>query len=145
VSRRIVFDTNTVASALIFTNGSLAWLRRHWLEREFVPLISRAAALELKRVLGYPKFRLAAADCVELLAGYLPYCDVVELTESCPVVCRDVKDQLFLDLAQSGRADVLVTGDQDLLVLAGQTDFVIETPATYRVRVLGGDTGIRPL
>jgi predicted nucleic acid-binding protein len=45
-----------------------------------------------------------------------------------------VKDQLFLDLAQSGKADILVTGDDDLLALAGQTVFVIETPEEYRRR-----------
>ena len=45
-----------------------------------------------------------------------------------------MKDQLFLDLAQSGKADILVTGDDDLLALAGQTVFVIETPEEYRRR-----------
>jgi predicted nucleic acid-binding protein len=40
-----------------------------------------------------------------------------------------------LDLAQSGRADLLISGDQDLLILSGQTTFVIETPEAYRRRV----------
>jgi predicted nucleic acid-binding protein len=48
-----------------------------------------------------------------------------------------VKDQLFLDLAQSGKADLLVTGDDDLLALAGQMAFLIETPETYRRRISG--------
>jgi predicted nucleic acid-binding protein len=55
--------------------------------------------------------------------------------ESCPIVCRDLKDQMFLDLAQSGGADILVSGDEDLLVLVGQTGFAIETPEAYRIRV----------
>jgi predicted nucleic acid-binding protein len=42
---------------------------------------------------------------------------------------------VFLDLAHSGKADVLVSGDSDLLVLAGQTDFIIETPHAYFDRV----------
>ncbi len=33
------------------------------------------------------------------------------------VACRDPTDDRFLDLAVNGRADVLVTGDLDLLVL----------------------------
>jgi predicted nucleic acid-binding protein len=57
--------------------------------------------------------------------GYLPNCEVIE---RCAVVCRDVNDQIFLDLAQSGKAEVLVSGDQDLLTLAGQTTVLIETP-----------------
>jgi uncharacterized protein len=50
-------------------------------------------------------------------------------------VCRDAKDQPFLDLAQSGGADLLVSGDQDLLQLAGQTTFFIESPEAYRRRI----------
>ena len=98
-------------------------------------LLSRATAAELIRVLGYPKFALSAADYGELLAEYLPYCDVIEPRERCEVVCRDAKDQAFLDLAQSGRADLLISGDEDLLVLAGQTTFLIETPEAYRRRM----------
>ena len=135
MSRRVVFDTNTVVSALLFANGSLAWLRPHWREGECIPLLSRTTAAELDRVLTYPKFRLSPADRYELLADYLPFCQVVELTKRCPSVCRDPKDQPFLDLAQSGKANLLITGDRDLLALAGQTSFLIETPEAYRRKV----------
>lgn len=135
MSRRVVFDTTTVVSALLFANGRLAWLRQHWREEGCTPLLSRATAAELTRVLGYPKFRLSQDERRELLGEYLPYCEVIELTEKCDLVCRDINDQPFLDLAQSGKADLLVSGDQDLLVLAGPTGFFIETPEAYRRRV----------
>jgi putative PIN family toxin of toxin-antitoxin system len=135
VSPRVVFDTTTVVSALLFANGRVAWLRRHWREGRCVPLISRATAAELTRVLGYPKFRLAAEDARELLADYLPYCETIDITERCATICRDAAHQAFLDLAESGKAEVLVSGDQDLLVLAGQTSFAIETPDDYRRRM----------
>jgi predicted nucleic acid-binding protein len=76
---------------------------------------------------------------IELLAMYVPYCQSLDPLERCPIDCRDLKDQALLDLAQSGKADVLVTGDKDLLALAGQTAFVIETPEDYRRRVVGGE------
>ena len=135
MSRRVVFDTTTVVSALLFKNGRLAWLRQHWREAGCVPLISRATAAELTRVLHYPKFGLSLDDRRELLAEYLPYCEVIEPTEKCALVCRDANDQPFLDLAQSGRAYLLVSGDQDLLALAGQTTFIIEAPEAYRRRI----------
>jgi putative PIN family toxin of toxin-antitoxin system len=135
VSRRVVFDTTTVVSALLFANGRLVWLRQHWRERGCVPLISRATGGELARVLRYPKFGLSPDDARELLAEYLPYCEVVEPAERCASVCRDASDQMFLDLAQSARADVLISGDQDLLTLAGETRFLIETPEAYRGRI----------
>lgn len=131
----MVFDTTTVVSALLFVNDRLAWLRQHWRERGCVPLISRATAAELTRVLRYPKFGLSTDDARELLADYLPYCEVVEPAERCASLCRDADDQMFLDLAQSGRTDLLISGDQDLLTLAGETTFLIESPEEYRTRV----------
>lgn len=135
MSRRVVFDTTTVVSALLFANGRLVWLCQHWQQGACIPLISRATAAELARVLRYQKFRLSPEDCRELLADYLPYCEVIEPIERCASVCRDANDQPFLDLAQYGRADLLVSGDQDLLTLAGQTTFPIETPEAYRRRI----------
>jgi putative PIN family toxin of toxin-antitoxin system len=128
----VVFDTATVVSALLFRDGRLAWLRQHWREGGCLPLISRATAAELTRVLGYAKFQLTSDDRREILAEYLPYCEVVEVTGRCQQVCRDANDQPFLDLAQGGKAELLVSGDQDLLALSGQTEFRIETPESYR-------------
>jgi putative PIN family toxin of toxin-antitoxin system len=132
---RVVFDTNTVVSALLFAHGRLAWLRSHWQEGACVPLVSSETAAELMRVLSYPKFRLSMEDRLELLGDYLPFCETVELKERCPPICRDANDQKILDLAQGGGADVLVTGDEDLLMLAEQSSFLIENPEAYRRRV----------
>lgn len=132
MSRRVVFDTGVVVSVLVFEEGRLAWLRRRWREGRCIPLISRETASELTRVLGYPKFRLSADDRRELLADYLPYCEVIDVTKKCRVICRDANDQAFLDLAQSGKADFLITGDGDLLALAGRTKFMIAPPEAYR-------------
>ena len=136
MTRRVVCDTTVVVSGLLFSNGRLAWLRQHWREGGCVPLICRATAAELTRVLRYPKFGLSADDARELLAEYLPHCDVIEPAEMCATVCRDAKDQPFLDLAQSGGADLLIRGDQDLLMLAGQATFLIENSEAYRRRVV---------
>ena len=133
--RRVVFDTNVVLSALLFPAGRLAWLRTHWREGGAVPLISPATARELTRVLAYSKFRLSEQYRMELLAMYIPYCESLNPVDKCLIECRDAKDQPLLDLAQSGKAGLLVTGDEDLLTLAGQTAFVIETPEEYRRRI----------
>ena len=132
---RVVFDTNTVVSALLFTTGRLAWLRAHWSQGVSLPLISHATAAELTRVLSYPKFRLSADDRIELLGDYLPLCQIVDAKKSCPQTCRDPHDQMFLDLAHSAKADALVTRDADLLALANLTRFAIETPPSYLARM----------
>jgi uncharacterized protein len=138
-TRRVVFDANVILSALLFPAGRLARLRAHWREGGAVPLVSPATGRELTRVLGYSKFRLSAQFRMEALALYLPYCEHIDPVDKCPIECRASRDQPLLDLAQSGKADLLVTGDEDLLALAGLTAFVIETPEAYRNRLLGGD------
>ena len=108
-----MFDTSTVLPAL---------------------LISAITTVELTRVLAYPKFGLSA-DRRELLGDYLPCCEVIPVRERCAMQYRELKDQQFLDLAHSGKADVLVSGDQDLLVLQGRTGFAIESPQAFASRV----------
>jgi putative PIN family toxin of toxin-antitoxin system len=136
VTRRIVFDTSVVLSTLVFQGGQLAWMRAHWRDGECVPLVSRDTAEELIEILKYRKFHLTVERRDELLADYLPNCEVVEITRKCSIVCRDKNDQAFLDLAHAAKAEALVSGDRDLLILAGQTKFLIESPEAYRRRVM---------
>jgi putative PIN family toxin of toxin-antitoxin system len=118
---RIVLDTNVALSALLFPGGPAARVRRGWQSGRFVPLVSSVTATELIRVLAYPKFRLSPAERDELLADYLPWGRVVRVPEPPPATpaCRDPCDAAFLQLAVAGHARALVTGDGDLLTLAG--------------------------
>ncbi|MGE0030075.1 MAG: putative toxin-antitoxin system toxin component, PIN family [Steroidobacteraceae bacterium] len=117
---RVVLDTAVVVSALIFDGGRLAWLRRAWRGGIIRPLASKATAAELLRVLAYPKFSLAPKEQRVLQADYLPFCEPVTATVPARSVprCRDPYDRPFLSLALAGSADFLVSGDDDLLVLA---------------------------
>ena len=130
---RVVLDTNVVLSALVFGKGPTAQLRAAWQSGDFVPLLSTATAQELVRVLAYPKFRLDAQSQQELLADYLPHALVVQVPEPPPAVpaCRDPFDLPFLQLAVVGKADVLVTGDADMLVLAAKLRFRISPPEAF--------------
>lgn len=132
---RVVFDTNTVISALLFGRG-MSWLADHWRSGVSVPLVSRATANEFIDVLRYPKFGLSDEKVEAFVARYLPFAERVEVDEAVLRLpdCRDPKDRIFLALADAGRADVLVTGDDDLLALQIQTRFAIETPERYRGR-----------
>jgi putative PIN family toxin of toxin-antitoxin system len=136
---RVVLDTNTVLSALLFPAGHLAWLRELWEGHRIVPLASRAAVDELIRVLAYPKFKLQEEEIGVLAGSYLQYVEVVEvdaLTMKGLPRCREEADQIFLQLAAAGKADVLVTGDRALLELAGRTTFAIETAVQFKERFL---------
>ncbi len=133
-----MLDSNVVLSALLFRHGALSRFRTLWQERVIVPLVSAETAKELMRVLAYPKFRLSDSDREELLADYLPFTQAVRPDDYPNALarvpsCRDPFDDMFLDLAQAGDADLLITGDRDLLDLNDpyqrRMRFLIVTPA----------------
>ena len=119
---RVVLDTNVVLSALVFGGGAAGQVRRAWQRGVLLPLASTATVRELVRVLAYPKFRLSQMDQDVLLADYLPYAETVRIPRPPPHVpeCRDVLDEQFMHLAVTGKAQVLVSGDKDLLVIAAE-------------------------
>jgi len=136
---RLVLDTNVLLSALLFRSASMTWLRTAWQCEEILPLVSRDTVSELLRVLSYPKFRLKTDERNDLLADYLPWCETVGIPDPPPVTpeCRDPFDQPFLILALTGSAHTLVTGDRDLLALAGSFPVPILTPAEFQSRMQG--------
>ena len=134
---RVVLDTNTVISVLVFRRGRLAWIRELWTAGRILPLVCRATARELIEALAYPKFKLEGGEIQALLAAYLPFTEAVEVPDDTPAnipLCSDPDDQKFLHLAAIGRADVLVTGDRALLELAEPVPFSVETAAAFKKR-----------
>jgi putative PIN family toxin of toxin-antitoxin system len=118
----VVLDIKVVLSALVFGGGLAGRLRVAWQQGGFVPRASTATAQELMRVLAYPKFRLSKLEQDELLADYLPHTETVRIRQQPPPVpdCRDLLDLPFMHLAVAGKAEVLVSGDRDLLLLADE-------------------------
>ncbi len=118
---RVVLDTNVVLSALVFGGGAAGRVRRAWQQGAILPLASTATVQELVRVLAYPKFHLSQAAQDELLADYLPYTEAVRIPPPPQVPeCRNVLDEPFMHLAVAGKAQVLVSGDRDLLAIAAE-------------------------
>ena len=78
---------------------------------------------ELERVTGYPQFRLDAASRDNLLQRYRAHLTIVPIPSSdvdLPPLpkCRDPDDQMFLELAQYTKADLLISRDNLVLKLA---------------------------
>ena len=144
---RVVLDTNVVLSALVFRAGAAGQVRLAWQRGLVLPLASTATVHELVRVLTYPKFRLSKAEQDELLADYLPYAETVRIPQPPPTVpdCRDALDLPFMYLAVAGKAQVLVSGDRDLLAIATEFERKTSCPImpldifckTYCVEALG--------
>jgi len=139
VIRRAVLDTNVVVSALLFERGRLSWLRPSWMAGDFRPLVSHATAAELLRVLSYPKFHLSDQEIEALLGDFLPFAEPVEVKEATAALPRlsDPDDRIFLQLAEAGTAEFLVTRDQELLAVPTPGDYRIISPAEFGATLRG--------
>ena len=95
-------------------------------------LISEPLWQELTLVLQRVKFRkYFTVEEREAFLDFLAFKgEWVSITSRCEV-CRDPKDNMILDLAVSGQADCIISGDQDLLVLDPFQGIRIVTPATF--------------
>lgn len=89
--------------------------------------ISTPILNELKIALQYPKIKskLLPNKTAKFMAWYKYNTQLITVTASLNI-CRDPKDNKFLELAKTVMADYIITGDQDLLVLSsfGDTQIV---------------------
>lgn len=130
-SKRIVIDTNVIVSALIFSNSPTMKSFRE-AKAEGLILISSDILSELIDVLHRQKFdRYLSREIREdFLASFSTEAKIIEITETIDI-CRDAKDNKFLELAVAGKATHIITGDQDLLELHPFRGISIVTPQQF--------------
>jgi putative PIN family toxin of toxin-antitoxin system len=127
---RSVFDNNLLVSAAL-----LVGVPRQAFDKLLgngVVLVSVPVLLELAEVLNRPKFDkyVTHDERMRFMVSFLKVAEMVEIRETI-VACRDPKDDKLLELAVSGNADFLVTGDKDLLVLSPFRGVEIITPREF--------------
>jgi putative PIN family toxin of toxin-antitoxin system len=131
---RVVLDTNVLVSAVIRPLGSMGRLLQRLRAGDFIFLYSEATIQEIADVLGRPQLRqkygLQDEDVQTVLALLLLRGEAVTPTERLQI-CRDPRDDKFLEAAVAGHADALVTGDADLLVLGVIDGIPILTPGAF--------------
>jgi putative PIN family toxin of toxin-antitoxin system len=95
-------------------------------------LVSAATVAELDDVFRRPKFNkyLREEERLEFLAALVREAEVVDVT-AVITDCRDPKDNMFLELAVSGKASHILSGDADLLVLHPFREIAILTPQAF--------------
>ena len=114
---RFVFDANVIVSAFLFKN-SPPRLALETAKNQGIIILSDTVIDELSNVLSRSKFDRYLAKSIrqELLETLVEASLLVQPSESIDE-CRDPKDNKYLELAISGHAESLITGDEDLLVL----------------------------
>jgi putative PIN family toxin of toxin-antitoxin system len=128
---RFVLDTNVVVSALLLA-GSLP---RQAFDKALIEgtiLVSFTVLAELAEVLGRKQFDkyLLEEERTQFLVSLLKRAELFEPVEKI-TECRDSNDNKFLELAVSGKADCIVSGDDDLLVLSPFRGIQIITPREF--------------
>ena len=131
---RVVIDTNVLISGLLSTTSAPAQAVEKAVTK--AQLVATLETLrELIEKLHSPKFdryvRRERRDALlERVASLVEIIDVLQPIRA----SRDAKDDKFLEAAVNGRADVIVTGDKDLLDLNPFRRVAIVTPAEYLAR-----------
>lgn len=131
---RIVLDTNCIVSALVFSRSRLSPLRTYWQASRYIPLGCEETVNELIRVLAYLKFELSREDIEQLLGDILPFLEVCQVQGAYDPIdgLHDPSDAVFIRLAQQAKADLLVSGDGDILGLQDKIPgLAISSPADF--------------
>lgn len=117
---RAVVDTNILVRALIKPKGTVAPVLGRLRQGAYTILYSSGLLEEIVDVLGRARFRVKygiRGEDVEVLVSLI----VLRGERVVPIqkiqVCRDPEDDMLLELAVGGRADLIVSTDEDLLVL----------------------------
>jgi putative PIN family toxin of toxin-antitoxin system len=127
---RIVIDTNVFVSAAL-KDKSLPSIALHLAAQRAVLLKSAATETQLLEVIARPYLApLIAPATSDWLKQLMANAELVAITERISA-CRDSTDDKFLELAVSGHADCILTGDGDLLVLNPFRGIRIVNPATF--------------
>ena len=127
---RVVVDTNVFVSAAL-KDKSFPALALHVVGQRGMLLKSAATEHQLFEVLARPQLAaLIDQASVDHIGKLMAAAELVTITERI-AACRDATDDKFLELAVNGKADVIVSGDADLLVLNPFRDIPIVMPATF--------------
>ena len=114
---RATFDTNIFVRSLIQKENLANHLISLWLDGRFVLVLSQAIVDEVRGVLLRPalmrELQYTRTEAMRLI-NLLSQARIVEVTSSAEL-CRDPKDDIFVDCAVSGRVQFLVSYDNDLI------------------------------
>ncbi len=147
---RVLLDTNVLISHLLSPQRKSPV--HHILEAAFLGeidlLFPKEVLDELRKKIPekpYLAERISPQQAEELVALLSEISeDIPTITIEIPAVTRDAKDDYLIAYALVGRADYLVTGDTDLLILENVEDVEIVTPRQLWECIASGETSQRP-
>jgi len=131
---RVVFDNNVLISSVLLEN-SVPDKALTKAEADFTILCSEPIFNELVAKLFLPKFDkyVSIQTRKKGLKYFAQKALFIEPTEEI-TICRDPKDNMFLELAVAGKASCIITGDKDLLELHPFRGIKILSPSDFLIQ-----------
>jgi len=135
---RAVVDTSVLVSGLIRRQGTTGEVLRAFRDGHFTLVYSTPILVEIIDVLGrdafQKKYHIQPAD-ITALVNLIRLRGELAIPRQPVTTCRDPKDNKFLEAAVAGKADVIVSGNNDLLVLDAFENIPILRSAEFLARV----------
>jgi len=130
---RVVLDTHVLVSGLAYPNSILGRIIAVWQQGGLDVALSHYILDELVRVLPRLKrIRMTSSEIRDLADSLMFQACIVEPSEGRAEALRDPADQAILQTLLAAKAQHLITGDKDLLALAGR--YPIITPLNFWTR-----------
>ena len=130
---RVVVDTNIIVSG--YLGGALEAIIVAWKSGKFTLVVSDAIADEYHEVLKRPKFKIERAELDDFSALLLDKAEFVSPLETISAIVADPADNKFLEAAVTGKANLIVSGDDHLLELKTYGEIPIITARDFITRL----------
>ena len=135
---KIVLDTNVLVSGILSPNGAPAALLRALLTERVTLCFDERIVSEYRDVLTRTKFSFDP-ELVDELIGLLEAAGSPTLAVPLAVTLHDPWDQMFIEVAVSGNADCLVTGDLRHFPQQARTGVSVVSPRAFLDLLLEGE------
>lgn len=134
---RVVLDSNVFISGLMLPQSIPGKIISAWHGRQFDLVLSEPMLIEIGHVLSYPKISRRTGWDDATITRYVALlrfeAEIVNITGIAADVPNDPNDAPILATFIASKADCLVSGDDDLLRLAGQ--YPILSPGEFISRI----------
>ena len=125
---KIFFDTNVLVAA-VATHGVCSEIFIHCLENHQI-VTSELVLNELEKALKR-KLKLPIKQANEVITYFHLHLEIVTTPAVFKKICRDPNDDKILAAAALTKADCLLTGDKDLLILKRFNNFHVVSPKNF--------------
>lgn len=133
---RVVVDTNVLVSGLFAVrNSPSSKILRAIRKQKFILVTSLIILKEVADVINRKRIvkltKMTPQERIDFIDKLIQRSDITKDKQLSQIVSRDVKDDKFLACAVEGKADCIVSGDEDLLSIKEFEGIKIVSPQEF--------------